>query len=141
MRVLGAVLGWVLVSVQPTKDYTARKQSFTQFLTPQAQQPAGVRRGGKEERRAHDAREDRTREDRVPSPSRAHFDFPSFSTACHAGYKHSKAYRLATSRPHEFQGRICQAAKRPLFWSRSDEGLFRKSTKHSYSNCVGKWRM
>ena len=25
MRVLGAVLGWVLVSVQPTKDYTARK--------------------------------------------------------------------------------------------------------------------
>jgi len=25
MRVLGAVLGWVLVAVQPTKDYTARK--------------------------------------------------------------------------------------------------------------------
>lgn len=29
MRVLGAVLGWVLVSVQPTKDYTARKWTFT----------------------------------------------------------------------------------------------------------------
>jgi hypothetical protein len=28
MRVLGAVLGWVLVAVQPTKDYTARKNSF-----------------------------------------------------------------------------------------------------------------
>jgi len=24
MRVLGAVLGWVLVAVQPTKDYTAQ---------------------------------------------------------------------------------------------------------------------
>ena len=39
---------------------------------------AGVRRGRKEERRAREAREDRTREDRVPSPSRAHFDFPPF---------------------------------------------------------------
>ena len=48
----------------------------------------GVRRGGKGERRAREAREDRTREDRgVPSPSRAHFDFPpSLSTACLAGY-------------------------------------------------------
>ena len=87
MRVLGAVLGWVLVSVQPTKDYTARKQSFTQFLTPQAQQPAGVRRGGKEERRAHDAREDRTREDRVPSPSRAH-PFPRPATQTTSTAKH-----------------------------------------------------
>ena len=25
MRALGAVLGWVLVAAQPTKDYTARK--------------------------------------------------------------------------------------------------------------------
>lgn len=25
MRVLGAVMGWILVAVQPTKDYTARK--------------------------------------------------------------------------------------------------------------------
>ena len=40
---------------------------------------AGVRRGGKGKRRAHEARE-QTREDR------AHFDFPhSLSTACHAG--------------------------------------------------------
>ena len=40
---------------------------------------AGVRRGRKEERRAREAREDRTREDRIPSPSsRAHFDFPHF---------------------------------------------------------------
>ena len=52
---------------------------------------AGVRRGGKGERRASEAREDRTREDRAlgrgPSPSRAYFDFPpSLSTACRAGY-------------------------------------------------------
>ena len=41
---------------------------------------AGVRRGGKGERRARQAREDRT-------PRRAHFDFPPYlSTACHAGY-------------------------------------------------------
>ena len=32
--------------------------------------------GGKKERRACEAREDGTREDYVPSPSRAHFDFP-----------------------------------------------------------------
>ena len=35
MRVLGAVLGWVLVAVQPTKDYTAREytgpDNFTEF--------------------------------------------------------------------------------------------------------------
>ena len=39
---------------------------------------AGVQRGGKRERRAREASEDRMREDRgrVPSPSRAHFDFP-----------------------------------------------------------------
>ena len=41
---------------------------------------AGVRRGGKGERRASEAREDRTREDRargiqLPSPSCPHFDF------------------------------------------------------------------
>ena len=45
---------------------------------------AGVRRGGRKgkncERRARKAWKDRTREDR------AHFDFPFFSTACHAGY-------------------------------------------------------
>ena len=44
---------------------------------------AGVRRGGKGERRASEVREDRTREDcgRGPSPSLAHFDFPpSLST-------------------------------------------------------------
>ena len=41
---------------------------------------AGVGRGGKGERRACEAREDRTREDRGrgPSPARAHFDFPLF---------------------------------------------------------------
>ena len=43
---------------------------------------AGVQRRGKGERRAREAREDRTREDRgrdrVPSPSRAHFDFAPF---------------------------------------------------------------
>ena len=40
---------------------------------------AGVRRGRKEERRAREAREDRTLEDpSVPSPSRVHFDFPPF---------------------------------------------------------------
>ena len=38
---------------------------------------AGVRRGGKGKTHAREAREDRTREDRVPSPSRAHFDFPT----------------------------------------------------------------
>ena len=42
---------------------------------------AGVRRGRKEKRRAREAREDQTREfllppTGVPSPSRAHFDFP-----------------------------------------------------------------
>ena len=36
---------------------------------------AGVRRGKKEERRAREAREDRTRD---ASPSRAHFDFLPF---------------------------------------------------------------
>ena len=41
---------------------------------------AGIRRGGKGERRASEAREDRTREDRargiqLPSPSCPHFDF------------------------------------------------------------------
>ena len=49
---------------------------------------AGFRRGGKGERRAREAQEDRTRDDRgrVPFPSRAHFDFPpSLSTACHTG--------------------------------------------------------
>ena len=43
---------------------------------------------GKGERRAREAREDWTREDRGrgPSPSRAHFDFlPSHCTTCHAG--------------------------------------------------------
>ena len=38
----------------------------------------GVRRSGKGERRAREAREDRTRGDQVSSPSRAHFDFPPF---------------------------------------------------------------
>ena len=38
---------------------------------------AGVRKGRKEERRVHEAREERTREDRA-SPFRAHFDFPPF---------------------------------------------------------------
>ena len=36
---------------------------------------AGVRRGRKEERRSREAR---TRDDRIPSPSRTHFDFPHF---------------------------------------------------------------
>ena len=31
MRVLGAVLGWILVALQPTKDYTASKYSFADF--------------------------------------------------------------------------------------------------------------
>ena len=39
---------------------------------------AGVRRGGKGQRRTRETREDRTWEDRVPSPSRAHFDLPPF---------------------------------------------------------------
>ena len=50
---------------------------------------AGVRRGGKGGRRASEAGEDRTRDDRGrgPSPSRAHFDFlPFLSTPYHASY-------------------------------------------------------
>ena len=58
-----------------------------------------------------------------------------------------EASRLDTSRSHEFQGRICWAAKWPFFRSRSgwgelargrrilnkqDEGLFRKSRKPRY---------
>ena len=37
------------------------------------------------------------------------------------GQFRSLDYRLATSRPHEFQGRICWAAKAAVFEGASDE--------------------
>ena len=68
---------------------------------------AGVQRRGKGERRAREAREDRTREDRgrdrVPSPSRAHFDFaPFLRPATQATYhvlwsRHVHGYQLERS--------------------------------------------
>ena len=69
---------------------------------------AGVRRGVKGERRAREAREGRTREDRVPSPSRAHFDFPPFlRPVTHAillGYNFAREFRKVAfyRRAHAF---------------------------------------
>ena len=52
---------------------------------------ASVRWRGKRERRAREALEDGTREDRVPFPFRAHLtSLPPLSTACHASYANDK---------------------------------------------------
>ena len=65
---------WLIIEVVYT---TYQSCLIFFFAVPILACVVSVRRGGKGKRRAL-AREDRTREDRVPSPSRAHFDFPPF---------------------------------------------------------------
>ena len=43
--------------------------------------------------------------------------------------------RLATSRPHESQGRMCQAAKRPLFNKTKDSTHLNSSARVKNTNC------
>ena len=69
---------------------------FIHIQQPSLRCVAGVQTGGKGERRAREAREDRTREDRgrdrVPSSSRAHFDLPPFLRPATQAAYHLKCF-------------------------------------------------